>query len=104
VVSSRDFVAQLCLTRKLPYATAQAATATNRVTNMTSVYSVDDVLASSLVLVSSIANLKRNINLRACKRENICCKRGKVVQRPCLFYAICCNCNMRSCTQRFCHA
>lgn len=65
----RDFVAQLYCTTKPPYATVSVATATTRITNMASTDSDDDILASGLVLVISIANKKRKLNSLAQKRR-----------------------------------
>jgi len=51
---------QLCCATKLPYATVRVATAASHITNIASVNSVDNVLAGSLVLVSTVANKSVN--------------------------------------------
>jgi len=61
----RNFIAR----QNRAYATAHVATATNRITNMASSDSDDDILMSSLVLVSSIANQKHTLNQRAQKKK-----------------------------------
>jgi len=54
----------------MPCAAAHVATATDRITNMASSDSDNDILASSLVLLSSIANQQRRLSLRTQKRKN----------------------------------
>jgi len=60
------FVAQLFRATKSLHATAHVATATNRVA--CSDFD-DNILASGLVLVSSVANQKRMVNPRAQKEK-----------------------------------
>jgi len=76
------FVAQLFRATKSLHATAHVATATNRITNVACSDFDDNILASSLVLVSSVANQKRMVNPRAQKEkmeqlyvDAICCYR-----------------------------
>ena len=75
----------------------------------------DDILASSLVFVSSSANQKLKLNLWAQKNmvtisqfAHLVCEgvvKGKYASAEAMFiYAICCSCNMRSYIQRFCWA
>ena len=65
-----DFFTPLYRLTQMPCAAAHVATATDRITNMASSDSDNDILASSLVLLSSIANQQRRLSLRTQKRKN----------------------------------